>query len=59
MTVRVHCIIEPAPLTIFDELIDLIETAETAEGDGHHVEALLVLSNVQSKIKAHLAGEAH
>lgn len=47
------------PLTIYDELIDMVEVAEHLADLGHHAEALVQLTLIRSAITAHLDGVAH
>lgn len=47
------------PVTIYEELIDLIEQAEQADDSRHPVEALIALGNARNRITSYLDGQAN
>lgn len=62
MTNQLHQIFTPGPpkpLSIYDEIIDLVEQAEYADEAGHPVEALLLLGTAKNRLVEYLAGAAN
>ena len=47
------------PLTIYDELIEIIETAEQEADAGHPVEAMIMLGLARARLNAYLDASAH
>lgn len=62
MTQHLHQIFTPGPpkpMSIYDEIIDLVEQADFADEAGHPVEALILLGTAKNRLVSYLAGAAH